>query len=507
MPNLKPLFFGQKQKLFALSQKSFFHTDRLPEGGKAYINGKWMDSIGATTFEVKNPYSKEVITEVANCDQSDAQIAVQAAREAFQKWGFETTGKERGAILNKWYQILTEKEEELAKILTMEQGKTLAEAKGEIQYSASYFDYYAGEARRIRGEIVPAPVLNRQHFHTREPIGVVAVITPWNFPTAMIARKAAAALAAGCTLVVKPAAETPLSALALAQTAEEAGLPKGVFNVIPADHDRIADISKYLCQSHDVNCISFTGSTGVGRLLLSQSASTVKRVCLELGGNAPFIVFESADIDIAVQSAIASKFRCSGQTCVSANRFYIHSKVHDSFVQKLGEAMSKFVCGNGMDQNTTQGPLIHEKAVEKVQKLVDNAVSKGAKIVKGGKIIENTTCFEPTILTNVNESMEIANEEIFGPVVAIQSFETEDEAIQKANSTRLGLAAYFFTNCMKQTFRVSRRIESGMIGINEGAISSAEAAFGGVKESGLGREGGSQGIEEFAQWKYICLKT
>ncbi|KAE9549239.1 hypothetical protein FO519_007548 [Halicephalobus sp. NKZ332] len=484
-----------------------FKSEFLPEGGKAFINGKWMKSISGRTFEVIDPFSNETLGDVTNCDTSDAQIAVGAAREAFNKWGFETTAKERGAILNRWFQILTEKQDDLAELLTKEQGKPLAEAKGEIQYSASFLDWYSAEARRISGEVIQAPVLNRQHFHTREPIGVVAIITPWNFPSAMIARKAAAAIAAGCTLVIKPAHETPYSALALAQTAKEAGLPNGVFNVITADHEHTAEISKYLCASPDVSCISFTGSTAVGKLLLSQSASTVKRVCLELGGNAPFIVFDSADLDISIQSLIASKFRCSGQTCVSANRIFVQSGIHDKFVEKLKETVSKLVCGNGLDPKTTQGPLINDKAITKVKSLVDDAITKKATIVSGGKVIEGTNFFEPTVLTGVTEEMELANTEIFGPVVAVQKFDSEEEVLTRANNIRYGLAGYIFSNDYKQIFRVTRRLETGMIGINEGAISCAEAAFGGVKESGLGREGGRQGIDEFTQWKYLCLRT
>jgi len=396
----------------------------------------------------------------------------------------------------------------LAELLTREQGKPLGEAKVEIQYSASFFDWYAGEARRIYGQVVPAPKLERQHLHLREPIGVVCAITPWNFPSAMIARKTGAALAAGCTMLVKPAHETPLSALALAQTAEEAGLPPGVFNVIPCDHTNTQGISKFVCDSPDVHCITFTGSTAVGKILLNQSASTVKRLCLELGGNAPLIVFPSASVDQAVQGTIASKFRCSGQTCVSANRFFIHDSIHDQYVEKLSTAMSTLKCGNGMDKTTSQGPLINQKAVDKVLHLIDDAVGQGkAKVVCGGKVIPDSTMFEPTILTDVSRDCELANTEIFGPVVAIQKFQEEEEVIARANSSKSGLAGYMFTKDIAQIHRVTSRLQVGMLGVNEGAISCAEAAFGGVKESGLGREGASQGIDEFTQWKYVCLNT
>ncbi|KAH7696337.1 Succinate semialdehyde dehydrogenase, partial [Aphelenchoides avenae] len=458
-------------------------------------------------FEVTDPFNKEVLYDVANCSVQDAQVAVAAARKTFQKWGFETTAKERGAILHRWYTIMVQKEKQLAELLTREQGKPLAEARAEIQYSASFFDWYAGEARRIYGQIVPPPVLNRQHWHVREPIGVVAVITPWNFPAAMIARKAGAALAAGCTLVVKPAEDTPLSALALAETGHEAGLPHGAFNVIPADRESTADISRYICESHDVDAISFTGSTAIGKILLSQSVSTVKRVCLELGGNAPFIIFSSADIDRAVQGTVASKFRCSGQTCVSANRIFVQASVHDEFVEKLASAMKKFKAGHGIDKNVTLGPLINERAVEKVKSLIDDAVKKNAKVVLGGKAVDGTSIFEPTLLTDIHGEMHIAHTEVFGPVAPIQKFETEEEVLKKANSTRYGLAGYFYSRDLAQIHRVARHLHVGMIGINEGIISCAEAAFGGVKESGQGREGAGHGIDEFTEWKYICLNT
>ncbi|CAD5214757.1 unnamed protein product [Bursaphelenchus xylophilus] len=482
-----------------------FQSSVLPEGAKAFINGKWLGSTSGKVFEVTNPYTSEPITDVPDCNVQDTEIAVQAAREAFTLWASETTAKQRGETLRRWFEILRDREDELAKLLTEEQGKPLAEAKIEIQYSGAYFDWYAGEARRIYGQVVQPPVLNRTHLHIREPIGVVVAITPWNFPTAMIARKAAAALASGCTMVVKPAHDTPLSALALAAAASDAGVPRGVFNVVPAGHENTQEISKFVCSSPNVDCISFTGSTGVGKLLLSQSASTVKRVCLELGGNAPFIVFQSADLDKAVKGAIASKARASGQTCVSSNRYYVHESVHAEFVNKLKEAISALKCGDGLKEGTTQGPMINKNALHKVQFLVDDAVDKGAEVVVGGKYIEETNIYKPTILINVNESMELANQEIFGPVVAIQKFSDEKDVIKKANSTRYGLASYIFSEDYRQINRVYRALQSGMVGVNEGAISCSEAAFGGVKESGMGREGGSQGIDEFTQWKYVCI--
>uniref|UniRef100_A0A915PV00 Succinate-semialdehyde dehydrogenase, mitochondrial n=1 Tax=Setaria digitata TaxID=48799 RepID=A0A915PV00_9BILA len=416
------------------------------------------------------------------------------------------TAKERGGILENWHYKMLEKQDELAKLITLEQGKPIEEARGEILYSASFLKWFGEESRRIYGQIVMPTSLHRVHFHAREPIGIVGIITPWNFPSAMITRKAAAALAIGCTVIVKPAEDTPLSALALAQTAKEAGLPDGVFNVVPADLDNTVRVVKFLCESADINAISFTGSTEVGKLLLSQSANTVKRVCLELGGNAPLIIFPSADLSVAVQATIASKFRCSGQTCICPNRIYVHSSIYDSFTQEVKYEMMKLITGNGMKRGVTQGPLINENAVQKVEKLLSNAIERGARVILGGKRVSQGTCFEPTLLVNVSSDMDIAHTEIFGPVLAIQKFETEEEVLTRANDTRSGLAGYIFTTDYDQILRVSRILQVGIVGVNEGLVSCAEAAFGGVKESGLGREGGSQGIDEFSQWKYVCIK-
>ncbi|VDO11304.1 unnamed protein product, partial [Haemonchus placei] len=388
-----------RYSLFSLRFSSTFSTPLLPKGALAYINGEWVNSKNKSTFDVFNPYTGDLLYKTTNCDLHEAKLAVAAAKEAFKKWSLETTPKQRGAILRKWFDIFVQKEEELARLLTLEQGKPLVDARGEIGYSAAFLDWYAGEARRIYGQVVTPAVLNREHVHIREPIGVGVLITPWNFPTAMIARKAGAALAAGCTLVVKPAHDTPLSALALAQTAEEAGLPAGVFNVVTADHKHTAEMSKYFCASTDVDVISFTGSTAVGKLLLSQSASTVKRVCLELGGSAPFMVFDSADLDVTVKGAMAAKFRGSGQTCVAANRFLVQQKIHDDFVTKMTVAMKGLVVGDGMNPKTTIGPMINEAAIKKAsdnhsstdkkQSILDgllkDAVAKGARVVLGGK--------------------------------------------------------------------------------------------------------------------------
>ncbi|KAL3993598.1 Succinate-semialdehyde dehydrogenase mitochondrial [Acanthocheilonema viteae] len=483
----------------------YYQTSLLPDGAKAFINGQWTNALLSATFQVSNPYNNEIICQCTNCDVLDAEKSVKAAREAYGAWSLSTTAKERGGILENWHYKMLEKQNELAELITLEEGKPLEEARSEIVYSASFLKWFGEEARRIYGQIVKPTSTHRMHLHTREPIGIVGIITPWNFPSAMITRKAAAALAIGCTVVVKPAEDTPLSALALAQTAKEAGLPDGVFNVIPADLKNTMRISKFLCESTDIDAISFTGSTEVGKLLLSQSATTVKRVCLELGGNAPFIVFPSAHLSTAVQGTMTSKFRGSGQTCISPNRFYVHSSIYNSYVEKIKHAMAKLVTGDGMQPNVTQGPLINEKAIQKVEKLLSNAIQKGARVLLGGKRIPRSTCFKPTLLTNVTSDMDIARTEIFGPVLAIQKFETEDEVLALANGCRTGLAGYIFTTDYAQILRVSRNLEVGIIGVNEGLVSCAEAAFGGMKESGLGREGGSQGIDEFSQWKYVCI--
>uniref|UniRef100_A0A8R1DYM1 Succinate-semialdehyde dehydrogenase, mitochondrial n=1 Tax=Caenorhabditis japonica TaxID=281687 RepID=A0A8R1DYM1_CAEJA len=479
----------------------------LPQGAQAFVAGKWTPSESGAVFDVVNPYDGKLIEKVANCTVKDAEQAVHSAQAGLQLWTHSYTAKQRGAILHKWFDILGQRETELATLLTREQGKPLAEARGEIQYSAAYFDWYAGEARRTYGQVVPSAVPNRLHLHTREPIGVVALISPWNFPTAMIARKAAAALAVGCSVVVKPSEDTPLSALALAQTAQEAGVPDGVFNVITADRERTAAISKFLCESTDVSAISFTGSTPVGKLLLAQSASTVKRVCLELGGNAPLIVFDDADIDSAVNGTMATKFRCSGQTCVSANRIYVHKKVHDQYVEKLSTAMKdKLVLGNGMDATTTQGPLINQRAVDKCEILLSDALGKGSELIVGGKRGDHGTSYHPTLITNVQPNTQIAHTEIFGPIAAVQKFQDNEEVLNAANDCRVGLAGYIFGKDTSRLQYFARRLEVGMVGVNEGLISCAEAAFGGVKESGIGREGGMQGIDEFTNWKYICTQ-
>ncbi|KAM3720102.1 Succinate-semialdehyde dehydrogenase [Dirofilaria immitis] len=471
-----------------------YHTSLLPSGAKAFINGQWKNALSNDTFEIINPYNNEIICECANCDIIDAENCIKGSREAYNKWSLSTTAKERGEILENWHYKMLEKQNELAELITLEEGKPLEEARSEIIYSASFLKWFGEEARRIYGQIVNPASIHRTHLHTREPIGIVGIITPWNFPSAMITRKAAAALAIGCTVIVKPAEDTPLSALALAQIGKEVGLPDGVFNVIPADLKNTVRIAKFLCESTDVDAISFTGSSEVGKLLLLQSANTVKRVCLELGGNAPLIIFPSANLSTAIQGIMASKFRGSGQTCISPNRFYVHSSIYDSFIEKIKHAMGKLITGNGMQSNVTQGPLINEKAVQKIEKLLSNAIQNGASVILGGKRISRSTCFQPTLLTNVTNNMDIVQNEIFGPVLAIQKFETEEEVLKMANDCRTGLAGYIFTTDYAQILRVSRNLQVGIIGVNEGVVSCPEAAFGGMKESGLGREGGSQDL-------------
>lgn len=473
---------------------------------KAFINGEWDTASNQKTFEVKNPANGQVVGTVPDMNVDDVQKAIDAASEALKTWQ-KTTAKERSHILRKWYDLLNANSESIAKIMTAESGKPLIESNGEVVYGNSFVEWFSEEARRIRGETVPSPVPNRKLIIEKQPIGVVALITPWNFPHAMITRKAAAALAAGCTCVIKPAEDTPLTALTLAHLAQEAGVPKGVFNVVTCDRSNAAAVGKLLCESPQIAGISFTGSTQVGKLLYEQCARHIKRVGLELGGNAPFIVFKSANIDHAVQGAIASKFRNCGQTCVSANRFLIQEDVFDEFVNKFGIAIKSIKLGDGFQEGITTGPLINIAQFNKVNSIVEDAKNKGAKIVVGGAPAKQLgeLFYEPTLMTNIKEDMLIYKEEVFGPVAAIIKFKTEEEAVAIANNTERGLAGYFYSEDVSQIFRVSRELELGMVGINEGMISCAEAPFGGVKESGIGREGSHHGIEEYTYYKYLCV--
>ncbi|RDS82660.1 NAD-dependent succinate-semialdehyde dehydrogenase [Dyella psychrodurans] len=465
-----------------------------------YIDGKWVT--GPTLFPVHNPATGDIIAEIARGGEAEAKQAVAAAAKAFPAWR-ALTAKERSIRVRRWGELMLEHKESLAELLTREQGKPIAEARGEVGYAASFLEWFAEEAKRAYGDVIPSPFPGSKILVTREPVGVVAAITPWNFPLAMITRKAAPALAAGCTMVLKPAEDTPLSALALAALAEQAGIPAGVFNVVAGDA-RV--IGKVLTESEIVRKLSFTGSTRTGKLLASQCANTLKKMSLELGGNAPFIVFDDADIDAAVRGAMASKFRNTGQTCVCVNRFYLQSGIYDAFTTALSAAVRQLRVGNGLTGEVEQGPLINQAALEKVQAHVADAISKGAKVLVGGKPHAlGGTFYEPTVLTSARHDMLIAEDETFGPVAACFQFDTEDEVIAAANNTPYGLSAYFYTQDMKRIWRVAEAIESGMIGINEGIISTEVAPFGGVKESGLGREGSKYGIDEYVELKYLMM--
>jgi len=467
----------------------------------ALIGGEWV--AGATRFEVTDPATGLKLAEVANLGAVDCHNAIVAAERAWGPWR-QKTAKERGAIMMKWFALLNQHADDLARIMTAEQGKPLAEARGEVTYGASFIEWFAEEAKRIYGETIPTTDNNKRYIVLKQPIGVCAAITPWNFPIAMITRKVAPALAAGCTVVIKPAEATPLSALAVAELAQRAGMPAGVLNVITADADQSIEIGNVLCSSDVVRHLSFTGSTEVGRILSRQCAQTVKKLSLELGGNAPFIVFDDADLDSAVEGATVSKYRNSGQTCVCANRFYVQAKVYDQFVEKLAAKAKAIQVGNGFEAGITQGPLIDEQALVKVESHVADALAKGAQLVAGGKRL-NERFFEPTVLSQVTSDMLCAKEETFGPVAPVFRFETEAEAIELANATEFGLASYFYSRDIGRIFRVGEALEYGMVGINTGLISTAEVPFGGVKQSGLGREGAHQGMDDYVEVKYLCL--
>jgi succinate-semialdehyde dehydrogenase/glutarate-semialdehyde dehydrogenase len=465
-----------------------------------YINGAWHKS--AETYPVRNPATGEVIADVAKAGATETHQAIRAAEIAFPVWR-SLTAKERGARVRRWGELMLEHRDALAELLTREQGKPLAEAKGEVAYAASFLEWFAEEAKRSYGDVIPSSKPGSKIIVTREPVGVVAAITPWNFPLAMITRKAGPALAAGCTMVLKPSEETPLSALALAALAAEAGIPAGVFNVVSGD---AVAIGATLTASPVVRKLSFTGSTRVGKLLAAQSADTLKKLSLELGGNAPFIVFDDADLDAAVQGAMASKFRNTGQTCVCVNRFFVQAGVYAAFTQRLTEAVRKLRVGDALEQEVDQGPLINEAAFRKVGDHVQDALSKGATVLTGGRPHAlGGTFYEPTVLAHANRTMSIAQEETFGPVAACFRFETEAEAITLANDTPFGLAAYFYTRDLGRAWRVADALETGMVGINEGIISTEVAPFGGVKQSGLGREGSKYGLDEYMEMKYMMI--
>jgi succinate-semialdehyde dehydrogenase/glutarate-semialdehyde dehydrogenase len=469
---------------------------------RCYIDGAWVDAKDGATIEVTNPATGSVIGTVPSMGTEDTRHAIAAADAAWPGWR-AMTGKERANLLRKWYELIMRNQEDLAVLMTSEQGKPLAESRGEIAYGASFIEWFAEEAKRVYGDVMPHPLHGRRIVVLKQPIGVVAAITPWNFPAAMITRKCAPALAAGCTVVCKPASQTPYTALALAELAEQAGIPKGVFNVITG---QASVIGKELTTNPTVRKLGFTGSTEVGKLLMAQCAGTVKKVSLELGGNAPFMVFDDADLDAAVVGAMASKYRNTGQTCVCANRLLVQDSVYDAFAAKLADAAGKLKVGNGLEEGVQQGPLIDMRAVEKVESHIADATKKGAKVVVGGtRHALGGTFFQPTVLANVTPDMAVANEETFGPVAPLFRFKDEDEAIRLANDTEFGLAAYFYSRDIGRIWRVSEALEYGIVGINEGIISNEVAPFGGMKESGIGREGSKYGIEEFLEIKYLCL--
>lgn len=476
-----------------LKKNEFFKTGY-------FIAGQWQDA--SDTYEVTNPATGEVVAKVANAGQKETQAAIRAASEALPAWR-KTTAKQRSEILQNWYQLIVENKSFLAELMVAEQGKPLKEAMGEVDYAASFIQWFAEEAKRANGEIIPPVKPGSRIWATREPIGVVAAITPWNFPLAMLTRKLGPALAAGCTGLIKPANETPLCAFALLALAQKAGVPDGVLNAVSGDTLAISDA---IMASKDVRKISFTGSTGVGKTLVRNAAETMKKVSMELGGNAPFIVFEDADLDAAIKGVMANKFRNAGQVCVCINRIYLHDSIYDTFVSRLADEIRKLKVGNGMDEGVSVGPLVSEKGVDKVEQHVKDALENGGKVVVGGqRHALGGNFFQPTLIAEANEDMLMASEETFGPVAACYRFKTEEEVIKRANDTPFGLAAYFYTQNLSRVFRVSELLESGMIGINECSVSTEVAPFGGVKESGLGREGSTLGLEEFMEVKTLHL--
>ncbi|HKY00935.1 MAG TPA: NAD-dependent succinate-semialdehyde dehydrogenase [Burkholderiales bacterium] len=472
----------------------------------ALLNGRWSAGVEGLRFAVHNPATGEVIADVPDCGASDARAAAEAAHAAFPAWRARTN-KERAALISVWHALVMRHADDLGRLITLEQGKALKEGRAEVLYAASYIEWFAEEAKRIYGDVLPSPQANRRLTVVREPVGVVAIVTPWNFPIAMIARKIAPALAAGCTVVAKPAEDTPLSALALVKLAEEAGIPAGVLNIVTASRPRAGLVVDEWLKDARVRKLTFTGSTAVGRHLARESGDTLKKLSLELGGLAPFIVFEDADLPAAIKGLMNSKFRNAGQTCICPNRIYVQRPVYERFAQLLAEKVQALRVGLGEEEGTDVGPLINERAFEKVQAHVQDAIAQGAKAIVGGKRYANLTggyFFEPTVLVDAKSSMRVSCEETFGPVAPLFSFDTEEEAVRFANDTPFGLAAYFYTQNMARVARLSSALESGMIGINEGALSSEAAPFGGIKASGYGREGSRYGLDEYQHLKYLC---
>lgn len=482
-----------QKSLDDLKNKSLFKQ-------QCFIDGQWLNADNGQVIQVVNPATDEIIGTVPKMGGNETKRAINAAQTAQIAWR-KKTAKERSVILRRWYELMEENKDDLALILTLEQGKPLAEAKGEIQYGASYLEWFAEEAKRVYGDTIPGHAADKRISVIKQPIGVTAAITPWNFPNAMITRKAGPALAVGCSMVLKPASMTPYSALALGVLAEEAGLPPGVFNIITGSS---GEIGGELTSNPIVRKLTFTGSTEIGAQLIQESAGTVKKLSMELGGNAPFIVFEDADIDAAVEGAMMSKYRNAGQTCVCANRFYVHDSVYDQFIEKFKHAVTKLKVGNGLNKDVTIGPLIDRNALKKVKEHIDDAVNKGATVVMGGKALEGCF-FEPTILSNVPFNALVSKEETFGPLAPVYRFESEEEVIHLANDTEFGLASYFYANDISRITRVSEALEYGIVGINTGLISNEMAPFGGIKASGLGREGSKYGIDDYLEIKYLCL--
>ncbi|TAK92446.1 MAG: NAD-dependent succinate-semialdehyde dehydrogenase [Burkholderiaceae bacterium] len=469
----------------------------------AYVNGQWLES--PQRFAVHNPADGALLAQVSNLDESAATAAIAAANAAWPAWR-ALTAKKRAQLLRNWYQLMLEHQQDLATLMTAEQGKPLAEAVGEVAYGASFVEWFAEEAKRIDGDVLASPASDRRLLVLKQPVGVCAAITPWNFPLAMITRKVAPALAAGCTVVLKPAEQTPLTALALAELAHRAGIPAGVFNVLTADAAQSIAIGKVFCASPIVRKLTFTGSTEVGRLLMQQCAPTVKKLSLELGGHAPFIVFDDADLDAAVEGAMQSKYRNAGQTCICTNRFYVHDRLYDAFITRYSARVAQLKTGSGFDPANQIGPLIDDAALAKVQRHVGDAVEKGARITTGGaRLASGPRFFQPTVLADVNPDMQIMREETFGPVAAVMRFTSEAEVIRLANDSDAGLASYFYARDIGRVWRVAEALECGMVGVNTGQISNEVAPFGGVKQSGLGREGSRYGIDEFLEIKYVCI--
>mgnify|MGYP003626208054 CR=1 FL=1 len=469
---------------------------------QAYIDGNWIDAADSATLAVTNPANGALVAQVAKVGATETEQAIAAAEQAMKSWRRQPA-KARANLLRRWFELIMANQEDLARILTAEQGKVLAEARGEIAYGAAYIEWFAEEAKRVYGDTIPAPSNDKRLVCIKQPVGVVAAITPWNFPNAMLTRKIAPALAAGCTVVCKPASETPLSALALAELAARAGIPAGVINVVVGSS---RDIGAVLTQSPVVRKLTFTGSTPVGKVLVEQCAATLKKTSMELGGNAPFIVFDDADLDAAIEGLMASKYRNSGQTCVCTNRVFIQDGIYDAFVTKLVDRVGKLTLGEGTADRVTNGPLINEKAAEDVDRLVQASVAAGAKVLLGGQRSELGQCFyPPTILTGVSNDMPVARDEIFGPVAPLIRFDTEEAVIAMANDTNVGLAAYFYSRDIGRVWRLSEELEYGIVGINEGIISNEMAPFGGVKESGSGREGSKYGLDDYLEIKYLCM--